>query len=189
MLHGVWHPYKYAVLVCYRHFFPLFVFLTQGRLPSGTEVYPHPKLIYMERVMAALLVLASSCKPALERLKASTGDARPDMSERQRTTIALVKGMVVLLLEYIPALFLCGFLVRNCNLANQQNSDDALQAAHYAFHILVYVCWGAEHTTEYVRTLGVSFLFWVGGNRQHQGNAIPRRWVRLCWPVWLRSCG
>ena len=101
------------------------------------------------------------CKPALERLKASTGDARPNISDRLRTTIALVKGMVVLLLEYIPSLFLCGFLVRNYNRANQQNSDDdALQAAHYALHILVHLYWGAEHTTEYVRTVGVSFLFW-----------------------------
>ena len=58
--------------------------------------------------MAALLVLVSSCYPALERLKAPTGDAPPDMSGRQRTTIALVEGMVVFL-EYIPALFLCGF--------------------------------------------------------------------------------
>ena len=59
--------------------------------------------------MALLLLLVSSRKRALERLKASTGDARHDMSERQRTTVALVKGMVVLLLEYIPSLFLCGF--------------------------------------------------------------------------------
>ena len=168
VLYEVWYPYKYAVIVCYRRFFPLFVFLTQGRLPSGTEVYPHPKLIYVERVMAALLVLVSSCEPALERLKAPTGDARPDMSERQRTTI--VKGIVVVLLEYIPALFLCGFLVRNCNRANQQNSDDALHAAHYGFHILVHLCWGAKHTTEYVRTLGVSFLFW---GRWEQ--TIPRK--------------
>ena len=81
------------------------------------------------------------------------------MSERQRTTIALVKGMVVLLLEYILALFLCGFLVRNCNWANQRNSDDALQAAHYAFHILVHLCWGAKHTTECFSTPGVSLSF------------------------------
>ena len=110
--------------------------------------------------MAALLVLVSSCKPTLECLKASTGAARLDMSERQRTTIALVKGMVVLLIEYISPLVLCGFLVRNCNWANQQNSNDALQAGHYEFHILVHLCWGVEHTMEYVRTLGVSFLFW-----------------------------
>ena len=106
--------------------------------------------------MAALVVPVSSCKPALERLKASTGDTRPDMSERPQTTIALVKGTVVLL----RALFLSGFSVRNCNWANQQNSDDALQAAHYAFHILVHLCWAVEHTTEYVRTRWVSFLFW-----------------------------
>ena len=123
-------------------------------------MYPYPKFIYMERVIIALLVPVSSCKRALERLKASIGDARPDMSKRQRTTIAVVKGMVVLLLEYIPALFLSGFMVRNCNWANQKNSDDALQAAHCVFHILVHLCWGADHTTEYVRTLGVSFLFW-----------------------------
>ena len=73
--------------------------------------------------MAALLVLVSSCKPALERLKAFTGDARPKMCERQRATIVLVKGMVVVLLEYIPALFLRGFLVRSPNLANQPNSE------------------------------------------------------------------
>ena len=89
------------------------------------------------------------------------------MFERQRTTIALVKGMVILLLECILALFLYGFQVRNCNSANQQNSDDALQAAHYTFHILVHLCRGAEHTTECVWTLRVSFLFW-GRWEQHR---------------------
>ena len=115
--------------------------------------------------MAALLVLVRSFKPALERLKASTGDARPHMCKRQRTTIALLKGMVLLLLEYIAAPFLCGYLVRNCNYANQQNSEDALEAAHYAFHILVRLRWGTEHITQYVRTLVVSFWF-LGGWEQ-----------------------
>ena len=126
VLYAVWHPYKYAITVCSKRFFRLFVGLTQGRLPSGMEVYPHPKFIYIERLMTAPLVLVSSCKPSLERLKASTSDSRPNMSERHRTTIALVKGMVVLLLEYIPAQFLCGFRVRNCNWANQHHSIDAL---------------------------------------------------------------
>ena len=139
VLYGMWHPYKYVVTICYTCFFSFFAFLTQGRVPSGTQLYPHPKLLYMEKVMAALFVPLSSCEPALERLKASTGNACPHMSERQRSTIALVKGMVVLLMEHIPAIFLCRFLIRNDNWANQQNSDDALQAAHHVFHILVHV--------------------------------------------------
>ena len=81
------------------------------------------------------------------------------MFERQRTTIALVKGMVVLLLEYIPVLLLCVFLVRSCNWANQQNSDDALQAAL------------SMHTMEYVRTPGVSFLFWGWWEQTIPGNS------------------
>ena len=94
----------------------------------------------MERVMAALLVLVSSCKLAFQRLMASTDDARADMSQRQRTTIALVKNMDVLPLECLLALFLCGLLVRNCNSANQEISNDALHVAYYAFHILVHLC-------------------------------------------------
>ena len=142
VLYGVWHPYNYAVTVCYRRSFPLFVFLTQGILHSGMEVYPHPKLIYMQRVMAALLVLVTSCKPALERLKASTGDARPDMSKRQRTTIALSKGWLYYSRSASLPYSSVVFLVRNCNWANQQISDDALQAGHYALHILVHCIGG-----------------------------------------------
>ena len=37
--------------------------------------------------------------------------------------------------------------------------DSQLQL-YYVFHILVHLCWGVEDTTEYVQTLGVSFLFW-----------------------------
>ena len=65
--------------------------------------------------MATLLVMVSSCNPAMEHLRVSTDDAHLDMCERQRTTIALVKGMVVLLMEYIHALFVCGFLVLSWN--------------------------------------------------------------------------
>ena len=137
--------------------------------------------------MAALLLLVSSRKPALEHLKASTGDARHDMFERQKTTVALVKGMVVLLLEYLPALFLYGFSGSQPQMG--KNSDDALQAAHYAFHILVHLRPGAEHTTEYVRTVGVVFLCWGQWERtipgkchsEDMGEALLARLVEKLW--------
>ena len=81
VLYGLWNPYKYAVTVCYKHFCPLFVLLTQRRLSSGTEVYPHSKLSCTDRDVAAILIVVNSCKPALERLKASNSNARPDMCE------------------------------------------------------------------------------------------------------------
>ena len=140
--------------------------------------------------MGALLVLVSSCKPALERLKASTGDARPDMSERQWTTIALVKGMVVLLMEYIPALFLCGFSGSQLQLGKATEYGRCFAGRSLCVpHSCPPVLGGRANDGVCLDLGGVFLVLGFGGNKQYQGNAIPRRWVRLCWPVWLRSCG
>ena len=163
--------------------FPFVTFLTQGRLFAGMEVYPHPKLIYMERVMAALLVAVSSCTPALARLAASTGDARPCMSPIQRTTVAKVKGLVVLLMEYIPALFLCGLLFA---FATGQTNITQIMLIMCSIFLSTYVG-GPSTPRNMFGPWGRLCCFGVGGKNQYQGNAIRRRWVRLCWPVLVEN--
>ena len=66
---------------------------------------------------------------------------------------------------------------------------DALQAAHCAFHIVVHFRWRAKHTTEYVRAVGVSFLFWSQWeqttprkcNSGEMGEALLARRVENLW--------
>ena len=53
-LYGVWHAYKFCVTHAYRTFFSLFTFLHRGELAAGETVASHPKLAFMERMVASV---------------------------------------------------------------------------------------------------------------------------------------
>ena len=64
LLYGVWHPYKQAVAVVYRTFFPIFGLLDcTGRVVEGSTVRVKRKLLYMEKVVAAVLLCSKSMLP------------------------------------------------------------------------------------------------------------------------------
>ena len=66
----------------------------------------------MERVLGGLLILGSACILAMERLALCIGDPHANMSHTKSITETPVDGMLVVLLEYRPAFFICDFLVR-----------------------------------------------------------------------------
>ena len=57
LLYGIWHPYKYCLLAVYRAFFPLFAVLETTSLESGRVLNGKRKLLYIEKIVAALLLL------------------------------------------------------------------------------------------------------------------------------------
>ena len=59
LLYGVWHPYKQCVSLVYRHFFPLMAVLEcAGTVPTHGDVRSFRKVLYTEKMFAALLLLA-----------------------------------------------------------------------------------------------------------------------------------
>ena len=67
--------------------------------------------------------------------------------------------MKTLLFEYVPALFLLGTLVRDCNWGGGDSSP-ARKGVHYWLHILVQLTMGCEHPVEYVLRVLTAILMW-----------------------------
>ena len=66
-MYGVWHPYKFACMHLYRKFFDCFVYLERGSLPPGSQVVTHPKLAYVEKAIASLILVAPVVLPILDK--------------------------------------------------------------------------------------------------------------------------
>ena len=66
VLYGVWHPYKHALTLVHRHFFPIFALLEMTGAPSlGSNVKVQRKVLYMEKICATLLLLTPEIMPGL----------------------------------------------------------------------------------------------------------------------------
>ena len=57
VLYGVWHPYKYCVLAVYRAFFPIFALLETTSPEVGRIVNGRRKVLHIEKLVAALILL------------------------------------------------------------------------------------------------------------------------------------
>ena len=66
-MYGVWHPYKFSCMHLYRKFFECFVYLERGSLPTGSQVVTHPKLAYVEKMIASLLLVVPVVIPILDK--------------------------------------------------------------------------------------------------------------------------
>ena len=78
LVYGVWHPYKQCVVVVYRTFYPIFALLEcTGRVTVGAELRVNRKLLYMEKVLAGLLLCAKDMIPLVRRAIATSTDDTP----------------------------------------------------------------------------------------------------------------
>ena len=69
LLYGVWHPYKQALALVYRAFFPVFALLESTGVPrADTPLRCQRKVLYMEKMVGALLLCA---RPVRRRLQAA----------------------------------------------------------------------------------------------------------------------
>ena len=61
------HPYKQCVTLVFRTFFPIFALLDSTGMPSlGSPLRPTRKLVYMEKLVAALLLCGEDVKDDIE---------------------------------------------------------------------------------------------------------------------------
>ena len=69
LLYGVWHPYKQTLSLVYRTFFPIFgVLECTGQPTLGTQVTWQRKVLFMEKMCAALLLAAPAVRQELQRV-------------------------------------------------------------------------------------------------------------------------
>jgi hypothetical protein len=72
MLYGVWHPYKQTLSLVYRAFFPVFALLEFTGCPAlGSPIRMQRKVLYMEKVCAALLLAGQSLRADVDRVLAA----------------------------------------------------------------------------------------------------------------------
>ena len=56
VVYGVWHAYKLVVAHTFRVFWPILTYLRKGLLRPGSTILLYPKLIVMEKTIAALML-------------------------------------------------------------------------------------------------------------------------------------
>ena len=66
-IYGVWHPYKFACLHLYRKFYAVFIYLERGQTNAGTQVPAHPKLAWVEKMIAGLWVSGQDLIPEIDK--------------------------------------------------------------------------------------------------------------------------
>ena len=79
LIYGAWHPYKHVCNIIWRQFFPLFLFITAPVFGAGARIYDHPKLIVIEKTIAALLLAAPDIRAQLRR-KITLFEGRADQA-------------------------------------------------------------------------------------------------------------
>ena len=75
-----------------------------------------------------------------------------------------MQALHTLLYEYIPAAFLLGVLMIECNWSITRmigNKGEAPTLVHYKLVILMHLTYGRENTVEYVQSLCVAHLLWT----------------------------
>ena len=59
IVYGVWHAYQFVVTQTSRVFWPILTYLRKGLLQRGSTILSYPKLIVMEKTIAALMLAIS----------------------------------------------------------------------------------------------------------------------------------
>jgi len=72
LVYAAWHPYKYTLTLVYRAFLPVFALLESTGIPRvGEELRHCRKVVYMEKMVAALLYLPQQVRDDVEVAAAS----------------------------------------------------------------------------------------------------------------------
>ena len=102
----------------YQSSFPLFALLENTDHAVGKAVHGHRRLLYLEKLFAAIMLAAPRLKQqAAERLQ-QMGDLPPssdaDEQRRRDTYMEILRGIDSLINFYLPACFRVGYFVRCC---------------------------------------------------------------------------
>ena len=120
VVYGVWHAYKFVVTHTFRVFWPILPYLRKGLLRPGSTILSNPKLIVMEKTIAALM-LATPRTLRLYRRKVQAATAISGCDTAHPNRAAVANPVFHLVLEWCPLLLYLGHLVRECNWAAENN--------------------------------------------------------------------
>ena len=120
------HPYKYLAKVVHRVFFPIFALLENDAAKAGLKVVAQRKLLYLEKMYAAILLGAPRVRKQLatrldelrkevtQLLQQELCLPNVDVLRRRQALLAILEGMQTLLNFFLPAVFRVVYLVRCC---------------------------------------------------------------------------
>ena len=117
---SVWHAYKFVVTHTFRVFWPILNYLRKGLLRSGSTILSYPKLIVMEKPIAALMLgRPRILRPYRRKAEAATAISGRDTAHANRAAVA--NGVCHLLSKRCPLLLYPRHLVQECNWAGENN--------------------------------------------------------------------
>ena len=161
LIYGVWHPYKKVCNNIWRKFFPLFSYITAPVFGAGARIYDHPKLIVMEKTIAAFLFVALDVRAQL-RQKTTLFEGRADQAAlNTQDGLRILRGLESLLNYYLPAIFVVGNLVLNCTWAGRADGSGIVATCvlQCCVGLLVHLVGPAKAKMDYVRTICCALLY------------------------------
>jgi hypothetical protein len=170
LLFGIWHAYKHTVTVLYRVFFPVLgVLECTGEPPDSGDVKLVRKVLFMEKMFAALLLAARDVVDRLEAKLAVLRRQHPGPGPGGEPAVTgsrlLLEGLHSLLTCYLPAALSIGYKVRSCYWEGRPGGAATGQMARTVLqHCLavqshVLQDWDAKE--EYTRTISLALLTWT----------------------------
>ena len=87
VVYGVWHAYKFVVTHTFRVFWPILTYLRKGLLRPGSTILSYPKLIVMEKTIAALMLATPRIlRPYRRKAQAATAISGRDTTHANRAS-------------------------------------------------------------------------------------------------------
>ena len=161
LIYGVWHPYKHVCNIIWRKFFPLFSYITTPVFGAGARIYNHPKLIVIEKTIAALLLSAPDIRAQL-RQKITQFEGRANQAAlNTQDGLRILRGLESHLNYYLPAIFVVGHLVRNCTWAGRADGTGIVATCvlQRCVGLLVDLAGPVAAKMDYVRTICCALLY------------------------------
>ena len=101
VVYGVWHAYNFVVTHTFRVFWPILTYLRKGLLRPGSTILSYPKLIVMEKTIAALMLATPRIlRPYRRKAQAATAISGRDAAHANRAAVA--NAVLHLLSEWCP---------------------------------------------------------------------------------------
>ena len=169
MLYDCWHPYKYVCAMIHRKFFPILGYRGQQMPTVDEEIMCHSKLLHMEKQFCALLLATSNIEDCIVPKETSI---MPFREASRKLPLVWLTGLKNLLHFYIPAAFLLGNLVRDCNWDGRPagTGRTARKVLGLSLVLIVALTTDTDCNVPYVRTICVAFLLWLP-----RKDAVPGR--------------
>ena len=143
-------------------YFPIFALVETTTPATGDKCVGHRKLLYLEKLFAALLLAAPNVRVQQQQRCDSLVSSTQAPNANAKNMLKVLSGLRMLLEFWLPAAFRMGFLVRSCCWEGRQQGSGAMafSTIGQCLLLLVQLLGVKAAKNEYVRTLSIAILFW-----------------------------